>query len=75
MGGGGAGYLPRMTAPGHEPDEITTGKPGGEEDETTPTPADRPSGDRISDVGDNLMPEDVRQETREQEDQKRSTDS
>lgn len=64
-----------MTAPGQEPDEITTGKPGGEQDETTPTTDDKPSGDRISDVGDNLMPEDVREETREQEDQKRSTDS
>lgn len=44
-----------------------TGKPGGEEDEETPTPDDRPAGDRVSDVGDNLMPEDVRERTREQQ--------
>jgi hypothetical protein len=47
-----------MTAPGQEPDEVLTGKPGGKEDPTESL--------NLSAVGDNHMPEDVREAVREE---------
>jgi hypothetical protein len=43
-----------MTAPGQEPDEILTSKPQGEE-------RDDP---RLDDIGDNHMPDDLREARR-----------
>jgi hypothetical protein len=47
-----------MTAPGQEPDEVLTGKPGGKEDPTESL--------NLGAVGDNHMPEDVREAVREE---------
>jgi hypothetical protein len=47
-----------MTAPGQEPDEVLTGRPGGKEDPTESL--------NLNAVGDNHMPEDVREAVREE---------
>jgi hypothetical protein len=47
-----------MTAPGQEPDEVLTGKPGGKEDPTESL--------NLNAVGDSHMPEDVREAVREE---------
>ncbi|HSJ22530.1 MAG TPA: hypothetical protein VK964_18340 [Nocardioidaceae bacterium] len=47
-----------MTAPGQEPDEVLTGKPGGKEDPTESL--------NLGAVGDSHMPEDVREAVREE---------
>jgi hypothetical protein len=47
-----------MTAPGQEPDEVLTSKPGGKDDPTESL--------NLGAVGDNHMPEDVREAVREE---------
>jgi hypothetical protein len=47
-----------MTAPGQEPDEVITAEPGGKPDPTESL--------NLNAVGDNHMPEDVREAVREE---------
>jgi hypothetical protein len=47
-----------MTAPGQEPDEVLTAEPGGKADPTESLDLNK--------VGDNHMPEDVREAVREE---------
>jgi hypothetical protein len=55
-----------MTAPGQEPDEVLTAKPGGKEDPAEPN---------LNAVGDSHMPEDVREAVREEAEKDRAAKS
>lgn len=54
---GSTGYDALMTAPGQEPDEILTAKPGGTD----------PAKPNLDKIGDNHMPEDMRRAERGEE--------
>lgn len=61
----GGGYPLVMTAPGQEPDEITTAEPKDDEESNDPPADDKPD---LSGIGDNHMPEDLREAERERKD-------